>query len=347
MTERAPWVSDRPERDLRPLFTPTMRDGVNVSDQPMVVRAGQQSEGMGEMDATATSVVVGVDGTEGSLGALRYAAQQAQRRGCSLVVVHVGLRYDPTYSVFPQVPHHIDVAGRAILDQATGEVAGWAPEVEVTTMLRKGSRIAELVDSAVLGGLIVLGRESHRGLERFVFGATTAAVVARTSVPASVVPGDWEPSPPTGPVVVGLRTSAHSETLFEAAFEFAAAGGVGVEAIHAWKAPDPYIDRLDERSRGRELVEAGTEFLEGEVAPWRDRYPGVPVTVRAVHEWPSEVIVSAGETASLIVLLRQPAPRVLGAHLGSTARSIISAARCPVHVMPAPRADSEPFGPGG
>lgn len=279
-------------------------------------------------------VVLGVDGTNGSLGALRYAVQQAHAHRCQLKVVHVGLRYDPTFSVMPHSPRDVDVAGRAILAHAEGTVSQINPEVEVMTSLRHGPRFAELIDCASTARLLVLGHETQRGFDRLVFGATTAAVAARATAPTAIVPSDWKPSPATGPVVVGLGSSAHSEVLFEAAFGIAAVEEVGVEVIHAWRAPDAYIDRLYWRSHASELVTTGTELVEKEIAQWRTRYPHVPVSVRILHEWPSRALVSAGQAATVMVLLRQPAHPLLGAHLGSTARAVIGAATCVVYVVP-------------
>lgn len=286
----------------------------------------------------AASVVVGVDGTSGSSGALRYAAEQARVRNCALSIVHVGLRYDPTFSVLPQISHHIDVAGRAILAQAEQEVERFAPGVGVSTALRQGSRIAELVECAAEGQLLVLGRETQHGLDRVIFG-TTGPVAARVDVPTAVVPSDWKPSSRMSSVVVGMREAAGSEVLFGAAFECAARDNVGVDVVHAWKVPDAYIDVIENRTRGGEWKAAGTDLVEREVAQWRERYPQVPVTVQVLHEWPGVALVNAGDVAGLIVLLRPATHRTLGAHLGSTARLVIEAARCPVHLVSTPIAE--------
>ncbi|MGB3184620.1 MAG: universal stress protein [Ornithinimicrobium sp.] len=287
-----------------------------------------------ETEGTA-SVVVGVDGTAGSLGALRYAAEQARIHQCGLLIVHVGLRYDPTLSVLPQISHHIDVAGRAILAQTAKEVERYAPGVEVTTLLRQGSRITELVECAAPERLLVLGRETQHGLERLIFG-TTAAVAARTSVPTTIVPSDWEIPSQMGSVVVGMRQAEASEVLFGAAFEIAAHHEVDVVVVYASKVPDAYLDLIESCRRGFEWKAAGHELVDSGVAEWRDRYPQVPVTVRVVEDWPSEALLSAGDSAGLIVLFRQSSHQGLGAHLGSTARVLIGSARCPVHILPTP-----------
>ncbi|MGB3762343.1 MAG: universal stress protein [Ornithinimicrobium sp.] len=284
----------------------------------------------------AASVVVGVDGTQGSVGALRYAAHQAGVRGSTLTVVHVGLRHDPTYAVMPYSPEDVAAAGLAVLTRARARVSSVAPAIEVITSLRQGSRIGELADAASAASLLVLGRETQHGFDRLVFGTTTAAVVARAAAPTVIVPQDWEPTSSKGPVVAGLSVAAYSDVLLATAFALATAQDVGVEVVHAWQAPEAYIDRLEWRDDASDLAAKAAELVDREVRAGRTGYEHVPVAIRVVDDAPGRALIAAASAASAVVLLRQDAHRHVGKHLGSTTRAVISGVSCVVYVVPAP-----------
>lgn len=285
----------------------------------------------------AKPVVIGVDGTEGSTGALRYAAQQASERDCGLLLVHVSPRYEVITSALPYVPHPVEATGRTILNEARLRALHLYPGLVIDADLRNGHRIAQLINAAAGGQVIVLGRESHTGAVTGLFGATTAAVVARTTVPATVVPETWQHAPDLGPVVVGLRGPEHANELLQTAFLYAAAHSVGVDVVHAWEIPAHYTHRLPDNEHANKWLPAGIDMVEQALAAWRSRYPQVPVSVRVVYADPGRSLMVAAKGASLMTLIRQPESESLGAHLGTTSRLVIAAAPCPIHVLPSPQ----------
>ena len=280
-------------------------------------------------------VAVGVDGGPGSAGALRYATEEARRTGAELHLVHVSPSYPPMAPMTPSLPAEIASTGTAILQQAREAVARIAPELKVGATRHTGSRVAELVSSAEGARLLVIGRETRSGLERLLAGGTTAAVAAHSSVPVVAVPSDWEPSAAAGPIVVGLKSQAHATELLGAAFRRAGATGAPIEVVHAWKLPDAYVDRIEERTAGAAWLTRGTELVERELAPWRRDFPDTTVTVTVVHDDPANALVSAAKDARLLILVRRLPSRVLGSHLGGTARAVMRVASCPVEVVPA------------
>lgn len=294
------------------------------------------------MDINRTAgVVVGIDGTTGSDGALRYGVEQARSRGCELRLVHVGPLYEAPTSILPYIPQLIDAAGVAILSEAEAKAARLGDQVKVTTELRTGSRIRDLLDASKDAELLVLGRETHTGTERLLFGATTAAVVARSTVPTCVIPSGWNANPEPGRVVVGLRAAEHTDELFASAFGAATAQAATIEVVHAWKMPDPYVDSIESRDHASTWMAAGTDMIERALRPWRDRYPDITLDVRVVHSDPARALLASAEGATLLLLLRRPTPKLLGPHLGSTARRVIAAAPCPVDVLPHPQSRQE------
>lgn len=278
-------------------------------------------------------VVVGVDGAQGSAGAMRYAVAEAARRGAQLRLVHVSPSYLPMAPMMPSIPSEIVRAGTEILEQARSKVEQMAPELHVTTSRRTGSRVGELVDSAKDARLLVVGHETRGGLERLLGGHTTASVAAHSRIPVICVPADWEQATDPDPVVVGLKSRAHAEELLTTAFHRAVLTGAPVEVVHAWKLPDEYLDRIEDRTHGDYWLARGRDLMEELLAPWREDYPDVPVTTAVVHDEPVRALTHAAQGASLLVLVRR-GPGLLGPHLGGTARAVLRTVSCPVEVVP-------------
>jgi nucleotide-binding universal stress UspA family protein len=278
-------------------------------------------------------VVLGVDGGQGSAGAMRFAVAEAARTGAELRLVHVGPGYLPMAPMMPSIPSEIVRAGTEILEHTRADVEQVAPELQVTMSRRNGSRVGELVDSAKDARLLVVGHETRGGLERLLGGHTTASVAAHSRTPVVVVPADWDPPTDPGPVVVGLKSRAHAEELLATAFRRAAHTGAPIDVVHAWRLPDEYRDRIENRTHSDAWLARGRELIEEVLAPWREDYPDIPVTTAVVHDDPVRALIHAAEGASLLVLVRR-APALFGSHLGGTARAALRAVSCPVEVVP-------------
>jgi nucleotide-binding universal stress UspA family protein len=285
---------------------------------------------------TTGRVVVAVDGTEGSAGALRYAAQEAARRGARLRIVHVSPTYVPLAPMLPYVPDDLTSAGHAILRDAATAVSGPdGPEVE--TQLLSGARIAEIVEAAQDADLLVVGHETKRGVDRMLFGATTAAVAAHSVVPTVAVPSDWRPGSSRGVVVAGLRSHHGSDDLLRAGFDAASARGTVLRIVHAWSLPDPYADRVEERTHAAQWLTAARTHIDRLLDPWREMCPDVPVEIVVLHDQPARTLIRQTEQADLVVLVRQAGTVLPGRRLGSTARAVLAHAVSPVEIVPATR----------
>ena len=282
-------------------------------------------------------VVVGVDGTPGSAGALRYAVVEAVRRDAPLRLVHVLPVAAP---VWPGVPMSgvasselRDVAG-TILDGAVATVRDLAPGLEVTTRLSAGSRSAAVVEAAQEAQLVVVGRESQHGIDRILVGAVTAAVAAHAPCDVAVVPSYWTGEHPRGEVVVALKSRSNARAVLGTAFAQAHALGAGLTVVTAWEVPDPYLDRIEVRTHAEEWEEEGRRVIEEVTTEWRTRYPGVPVEIRVQHGRPAEVLLAASRDTDLLVLSRRHHAVPPFGHLGGVAHAVLRVSDVPVVVVP-------------
>src|SRR5690349_19493002 len=92
--------------------------------------------------SSSAHIVVAVDGTAGSAGALRYAVQEAGLRGVGLRLVHVSPGYGPLAPMEVSLdPKIFAEAGREVVEAAEKDVHDIAPDVFVERHLAQGPRV--------------------------------------------------------------------------------------------------------------------------------------------------------------------------------------------------------------
>jgi nucleotide-binding universal stress UspA family protein len=284
------------------------------------------------MTTTTRPVVVGVDGLPGSAGALRYAATEAATRNAPLLLVHV---VPSILSLGPPIPlADLEKVGREILDQAVTTVDSLAPGLEVSTMLVRGDRSVGIVQAAKQAQLVVVGRETRRGLDRLLTGTTTAAVAAHAHCDVVVVPSFWTADNVKGRVVVGVKSGANLHELLSQAFAEAASRHAALTVVTAWELADPYFDRIELRTHADEWERNGTDLVLEAAADWRTAYPDVPLEVKVVHGSPARILLEASESADVLVVSRRRFAFPPYGHLGGVGHSVLRLSDVPVHVVP-------------
>ena len=113
-------------------------------------------------------IVVGVDGSESALHAVRWAAREAERRGASLRLVHINhlvpVRHPRQISPPPEYHAAVLEQGRHWLTEASEAARHVAPDLSVTTDLHTGVVANVLITESSTAQLVVLG---SRGLGGF------------------------------------------------------------------------------------------------------------------------------------------------------------------------------------
>ncbi|MFY1615378.1 universal stress protein [Micromonospora sp. WMMD736] len=290
--------------------------------------------------ADSAAVVVGVDGSQPSLRAVRLAAAEAVRRHRPLRVVH-GFIW-PLLRV-PVAPAHDAPPGAGLREQAQELVAAAVAEAEATTPgltvsgeIIDGEAAAVLVGESPTAALIVLGDRGLGGFAALVVGSVAVQVSAYADCPVLVARGEQRPD---GPVVVGVDGSPGSLLAADAAAEAAVARGVPLRAVHAYRHPgssgpgdmQPLV--YDEaRLHGEQ-----ERLLAGWLHGLTDRHPGLRLTCRATRGRASAVLAEASGDAQLLVVGGQGRGEVTGLLLGSVSQSALHHARCPVEVVRDPR----------
>jgi nucleotide-binding universal stress UspA family protein len=141
--------------------------------------------------ADVTRIVVGIDASEDSLRALRWALREAELRQASVELVHA---YPiPELTAMPMIvtlpsDDELQKAAEQVLTDALATVGG-AADIPVTTTARAGSPAAVLCDVARDAELLVVGARGLGGFRGLLLGSVSHQVVAHSPCPVvTVVP---------------------------------------------------------------------------------------------------------------------------------------------------------------
>lgn len=294
----------------------------------------------------AAHVLVGVDGSESSQRAVRWAADAAARRGQHLLLAHI-IDFRPGYASattprleLGRMPQEfVDAVhehAASITDDARDAAMIEHPELRTQVTTSIGSPGDDLLRLSSDSTLTVLGATGRGGFTRMLLGSVALAVVSRSQGPVVVVrAGDDGIVPTTGPVVVGVDGGPRSDAALAAACEEAALRGSDLVAVMAWElAPT-------ELPLGR-WVPAGTGFAAARVteervlaerlAGWQDSYPDLRVARVFEDGDPKRALLEAAADAQLVVVGSRGHGEVTGLLLGSVSRALIHHAPCPVLV---------------
>ncbi|WP_328404289.1 universal stress protein [Streptomyces sp. NBC_00390] len=286
------------------------------------------------------AIVAGVDGSPESLAAADWAAREAALRGVPLRIVHAWL-WQPLDVPIVQDREVQTQSANAVLREAETRVSDRYPNLSVTAEVVPDTAVSALLAEADRAGMLALGSRGHGAIAGFLLGSYGQQVIAAATCPVVSVraPGaSAREAEDGGEVVVGQQGGAQdSDAVLGFAFEAAAARGATVRAVRAWSLPpifaySPGSMRLADEAGGLEPFER--KALEQALAPWREKFPAVPVIEHVEIGSAGQVLLSAAARAQLLVLGRRVRRSPIGTRIGSVAHAALHHAACPVAVVP-------------
>ncbi len=283
---------------------------------------------------TNPETIVGVDGSAGSHAALRWAATEAVRRECELVVVNVyewrvvGVRVQVSGAIAADARTHAE----EVVATAVAYARSLEPRVRVRGEVVQGSPSSALIGASATADLVVVGSRGHGGFASLLLGSVGQQVATHATGPVVVVRG--RPGVTGGPIVVGVDSSTSAGHAVGVAFSEAETRGSGVVAIRAFVVEDPPLgSRTPLRRADREQrQEAELGLLLDEVAPWKEKYPEVAVECVALEGHAGEVLVGLSSTAQLVVVGTSGHGSIAGSLPGSVVLRLLHRADCPVFI---------------
>jgi nucleotide-binding universal stress UspA family protein len=262
----------------------------------------------------AKPIVAGVDGSEGCLRAVEWAAREAERRKSPLRIVSVPAMpprmhpgHDPVETVADELR---DFSVRA-LGAAVTRCEEIAPGLLIDTDLLSGPP-AQAITNAGSGALmVVVGARGIGGFAALILGSVSRYVATHAPCPVVVVRA--APDAVHREVIVGIRDVGDATETLGFAFEEAALRGAELVAVH--------VSADDSGDLG--------EILNG----WRDKYPAVAVRPEVVRGHPGQVLAEYTARADLVVVGRHGGSGASHG-IGSVQHAVLNHASGPLAVIP-------------
>lgn len=289
------------------------------------------------MSSDDKPVVVGVDASPASSGALWWAVQEARLRGSRLLVAHSASEGHPERAA-------------EIADDAVRLVRGLAPDLPVDAVVDDRAAGPALCRMSTDASLVVVASRGLGGFTGLLLGSVSAYVATHAECPVLVVHRGERWAAPDAPdrsalpVIVGAGpygTATHvMEPVLDFAFAEARLRKTALVALRSWRPPPPPW-RSDVRPLVADVAELETSErrdLAETLKPWRHSHPDVLVRQRLSPVGAAAALVDAGLEAQLVVV---GAHRVRGAglRLGSVSQQVLHHAPCPVAVIRPPSTD--------
>ncbi|MFE7109126.1 universal stress protein [Streptomyces sp. NPDC057575] len=299
-------------------------------------------------------VVVGVDGSEGSLRALDWAAAEAARTRLPLRVVHASLweHYEGLRPpAEPQVPGE-QLLAEHLVASARDRVRDLSPEVSVVADVQPEDPVATLVRESHEASLVVLGSRGRGRIAGMLLGSVGLALAGRSHCPVVVIPARQPGTPATpGSVVVGISDATGPSAAAVFALAQAASRHGELTAVRAWRRPAHALlshpplpgssssayrrqaeEHLEEVLKALETLEARKKQDSQEA---HDDGSGAVVIHRSVAQGPAhQVLIEAAGTAELLVVGARRTGGWHGLQLGPVNHAVLHYSPCPVAIVP-------------
>ncbi len=294
------------------------------------------------------TILVGIDGSAPSLGALDWALAHAKRSG-------LGLHLVCSYSLPTFAAGAIDGGYATLDDTAMREGAQAALDeaiercsdsgVSVTSSLETGDAAGVLVDLSAQVQLAVVGTRGRGGFAERILGTVSSALPAHAHCPTVVVPHrvepgseDDQPEAPLHPIkriVVGVDGSDSAKVALNAAIDEAERWGAELTAVvgvpmGAGAGLLGWLPTGVDRETLLADVKSGLDVTVDRASHDRD------VTVRrhALDGTGAALLSEFSTAVDLVVVGSRGRGGFTGMLLGSTSQTVLHHSACPVMVVP-------------
>jgi nucleotide-binding universal stress UspA family protein len=285
----------------------------------------------------ASGVVVGMDGSDSALRAVRWAAREAALRKMPLRIVHASPHYpeighgaaEREWPLARQIAHGLVGRARQVAERDQ-------PDLDVETSVVTGPPARTLTEASRTAALLVVGARGLDGFAGLHLGSVAATVSAYARCPVVIVRRVVAPDTDRpAPVVVGVDGSPRSRLALDFAFAFAARRQLPLIAVHSWRESSPHSARqvLTEAANQRDLADEAERTLAEALAGWSERYPDVPVARELRRDRPVNALLSFSPQAELLVVGSRGHGGFAGMLLGSTSEALVRYASGPVAVV--------------
>ncbi len=303
-----------------------------------------ETRGPGREGPEEPAIVVGVDGSERSRWALKWATDEAKHRGAVLTILfaHSSKKEaDNTPPWYDAVSADGLSPGEAIVDDAFALAATRHPSVVVRAEVVPSSPAMALTEASGSADLLVVGARGRGGFAELLLGSVSDQCIQHAHCPVVVVHTDPDGTARAAEpqIVVGIDGSLGSTRALKWALAEARWRSASILGVHAWQFP-PIGTFLVGPRQGYDA--AAHEVLNAAVDYAADRAPEVPIDVVADCEDAVPALLAASSEADLLVVGADGHRGFKGALVGSVAHQCARHARCAVVVVRLTAPDEDP-----
>lgn len=285
-------------------------------------------------------VLIGVDGSEGSIEALRWGAHEAARREWPVhvmtcaqlpVTIEAGMVGAGAFagSTMDVIVHDQEQVNQRAVDLA--RTFGLGIEVSGETVL--GAPGYAIVSASHDDDIIVVGATSHPGRLSDMLGSVATVVAHRAKCPVVVVHGTDRRDQDLGRIVVGVDGSPNSDAALEWAIEEALTSGAELVLVHGWVYPYTAVRTGRTEPRDEMRLDA-MRTLETSAQHVQELAPAVRCHSIISEEAPAKALIDAAAGADLVVVGTRGHGGFAALLLGSVSRTVLQHSPRPVVVVP-------------
>jgi nucleotide-binding universal stress UspA family protein len=283
-------------------------------------------------------LVVGVDGSDGSLLAVDWAVDEAVHHDIPLRLVYASRweRYEAGVPSEGTERPSERVLAEHIVASAAERAAQRCPDVKVTVDILPDDAVYALLRAGDSAHALVTGSRGRGELTGLLLGSVGLAVAARAHCPVIVVRGDR-----TGlaggheRILLGAGEPVTANEAVRFAFREAEARACVLYAVRAWRCPAHEVGNkvaLGEVARQHEgEASALLDALLGEAMA---AHPKVEVRCVTAEGPAHRILVDRSAAADLVVVGARRRRGHGGLQLGRVAHALLHQAKCPVAVVP-------------
>jgi nucleotide-binding universal stress UspA family protein len=278
--------------------------------------------------------IVGIDGSDAAVAALRWTVGQGAHRDVQITAVgayHVpaimamftakrGFGVDEL-GLAATAGHDVDLAIEAVN-------GGGGAVVPVQPQVVEGQAQHVLVDASVDADLLAVGRTGAGDLRHHLLGSVSRYCVTHAHAPVAVVPAD-APVGVVSSIVVGFDGSDHAGAALRWALGFAG-DSVSVKAIAAIEVA-PWVDEELSRDRFADQIEAEQQRI---TAAFDAVDPDGRAERSIVLQGPRQALAEAQPGTDLVVVGTRGHGLITAGLLGSVSTWLLHDSTVPVVVVP-------------
>lgn len=284
-------------------------------------------------------IMVGIDGSDVALDAVRWAAAFAALMHAPLRLAHSTPPLQPyigelMIATSAELTAEMRARATGYLDAATVVAAAARPGLSIESEIVESPFTEFCAAESSHVQMIILGSRRSGPIRDLVLGGESIGVLNHSDCPVLLWRNDLPDAPSTTrPVVVGIDDSPAAAHALHTAFDYASVIGAPLVVGHFWHVGGLAGGWSAGLFDWEEYQRRNTEWLRAQVNPLCDKYPELDVQRICYEASPAVALQSFTASAQMVVVGTRGHGKVVGTALGSVSQNLAHHSRCSVLVV--------------